>query len=203
MNKKGIYLVVFFALLVFAPGVWADPVQWSTSAGGNGHYYLRVDLEEAVEWDGAKEASENWQWMGLQGHLATITSVAENLFITNSLDSSARWGDGMLFEYWLGGYQPSGSVEPAGNWKWVTGEAFSYANWAPDEPNNAGDEGYLHFWQNINNDGREWNDIASDFGAWGYVVEFEAPSSNVPIPAAGWLLGSGLLALIGMRKRVK
>ncbi len=35
----------------------------------------------------------------------------------------------------------------------------------------------------------------------GQIVDFEQPASNVPVPGAVWLLGSGLLALLGLRRK--
>ncbi len=57
---------------------------------------------------------------GWPGHLATVTSAEENAFIVDMTNS---------YNHWLGGYQPAGSDEPAGNWQWVTGEPWIYANW--------------------------------------------------------------------------
>jgi hypothetical protein len=62
----------------------------------------------------------------------TITSAAEQQFVVNNFGG----GGG---SFWTGGFQPAGSPEPGGNWQWVTGEPFEYANWYPGggEPNNA------------------------------------------------------------------
>jgi hypothetical protein len=46
-----------------------------------------------------------------------------------------------------------------------------------------------------------WSLTANNAG--GKTASFSASSSSVPIPTAVWLLGSGLLGLIGMKKRIK
>jgi hypothetical protein len=98
-----------------------------------------------LTWTGAKTAAE-----ALGGHLATITSAAENAFVFGLGEAT---GGG--FYYALGGFQPPGSPEPAGNWQWVTGEPFSYTNWVSGEPNNSGGENALMFVNSL----AQWNDI--------------------------------------------
>ena len=68
----------------------------------------------------------------MNGHLATITSQAENDFIIKNIADDNCW--------WLGGYQPDDtpiSMEPDGNWHWVTEEKWNYTNWPIDRPDNA------------------------------------------------------------------
>ncbi len=60
-------------------------------------------------------------------HLATITSAAENQAIVSLIASK-----GAKKEYWLGG------VRGDDHWQWITGEAFSYTNWASGEPTDFG-----------------------------------------------------------------
>ena len=65
------------------------------------------------------------------GYLATITSAQENTFVHNLITANEYWINVGVDSRgpWLGGYQPAGSLEPAGGWTWVTGEAFVYQNW--------------------------------------------------------------------------
>jgi hypothetical protein len=76
----------------------------------------------------------------LGGHLATMTTSAENTFVYDlirhdarfwviSEDRSDAYGPG------FGLYQPKGSAEPRGGWRWVTGEPFRYNRWGKWEPN--------------------------------------------------------------------
>lgn len=71
---------------------------------GNGHYYLVV--EEELSWEGARRRAESMLFMGVQGHLATITSEDENTFVTTQL--------GNTVDAWLGGEQRPDNEEPAG-----------------------------------------------------------------------------------------
>lgn len=92
--------------------------------------------------------------VSLGGHLATISDVAENTFISN-----------MSPQYmWIG--HTDRAVE--GQWKWITSESVSYTNWAPGEPNNAGNED----WAVINWGSSMWNDWYFTAQAY-YVVEFD------------------------------
>lgn len=117
-------LLVAVCLLVLSCGrVIATPIQWAVSAGGNGHWYEKVSTP-GLNWDQAREAAAASNWRGLQGYLATITSAQENARVTSSMGGSTY--------LWLGGYQDRTAPdysEPAGGWRWVTGETWSYTNW--------------------------------------------------------------------------
>ncbi|MBI4848652.1 MAG: M6 family metalloprotease domain-containing protein [Nitrospirae bacterium] len=151
-------------------GTYDQPAQWMD----NGHYYLRVDVQAGINWNSAKTAAEGLTFMGMQGHLVTVSSDTENLFLTNSpeLGNGDNWAD-LLHDHWLGGYQLPGSLEPDGGWKWVTNEEFVYTNWGIGEPNNWGDENSIHFAHDISAGGKEWNDATGEELLPGYVVEFE------------------------------
>jgi hypothetical protein len=68
--------------------------------------------------------------LGVPGHLATITSEDENIFIINL---------GPVKYFWLGRYHTPNIPdidEPDLYWNWVTWEAWGYTYWNNDEPNN-------------------------------------------------------------------
>lgn len=153
------------------------------------------------------------------GYLATITSSAENIFITALIsDDPDFWyyegSNGIWSGPWFGGYQDVSAPdysEPGGGWRWVTGEHWDYANWAQGEPNNA-----TGLWQQDRTHFIVWND---DFrsGTWddsgdsptiaggycmynGYVIEYNA----VPEPSSILALltsVSGLGGIMWRRRR--
>jgi hypothetical protein len=166
----------------------------------NGHYYDVVDGN--FSWEAANLAANSSSYMGLSGHLVTITSASENAFLTDNFGASG------LQLHWTGGIQPAGTVEPGGGWSWVTGEAFTFSNWAPGEANNTnGEEDNLEFWwaDQSNSNGAIWNDLSSGNMSYisGYVVEFEAILVHAPEPSSLALAGIGivLLAAHGLHRR--
>ena len=111
----------------------------------NGHSYYRST--GSMTWTSARQACLN---MG--GHLVTVTTAAENSFIFN------LWPSG-----WIG--LTDELIE--GQWKWVTGEAYSYQSWNSGEPNNSNNEDYIQFVG-----GGRWNDL-NNSSSLPYVLEFE------------------------------
>ncbi len=195
MKRRFTLSLLFASLLAVTPSASAAIVDWSVADGGNGHSY-EVVHDSAVTWPQAKAAAES-----KGGYLATITSAAENLWITST------FGYPNLNAHFLGGFQPPNSPEPLGDWTWVTGEAWSYANWGPGEPNNSlvgEEEDALEFGHGPNADGGQWNDIRNFWTRAGYVVEYDPVATNPePIPEASsaFLFGVGLLGLVGWQYR--
>jgi hypothetical protein len=153
-----------------------------------GHYYERIDKD--ITWVAAKQEAESLSFNGAQGYLATITSEQENWWIVNNLGSAAT------LDHWLGGYLEND------NWKWITGETWSYTNWWNGggwiEP--SGDGNALQF----DDDERipplpgYWNDLDKNNPESGYIVEYG--TTPVLLPGSFWLFGSGLAGLIGYIK---
>ena len=129
----------------------------------NGHYYAIVLVQAETTWPQAKAAAEQSSHMGVQGHLATIDSLEENSFIVGLPN--------FVGAIWLGGSQSTPNSAPDLDWAWVTGEAWSFTNWNPGEPNDNGgvEEPYLE----ILTSGL-WNDL-QDLLRQGYVVEYDTP----------------------------
>lgn len=109
-----------------------------------GHYYKIYN--NAEEWDEAKEYCEN-----LNGHLATISSQAENDFLYSLMKK----------EGYTNAYFGLTDSEYEGIWKWINDEPLSYSNWHTGEPNSENSkEDYAMFYYKFT-DGT-WND--GDFG---------------------------------------
>ena len=90
----------------------------------NGHWYEIVP--GSMNWNQARDAAALRTHLGWVGHLATISSDEENAFIFDTLILPSG-----LHSSFIGGFQPEGSPEPAGGWRWVTDEPFDYTHWNP------------------------------------------------------------------------
>jgi hypothetical protein len=128
------------------------PVQWKVKDGGNGHWYSARRWTGTRSWPEARDTAA-----ALGGMLACITSDDENAWISSTLDLKQP-GCGLGRMGWhLGGYQDLTApdyVEPAGGWRWLSGEPWAYTAWLTgqnypgltggDRPNNfQGDERFL------------------------------------------------------------
>jgi hypothetical protein len=125
---------------------------------------------------------------GKPGHLATITSKAENDFV-NSIRVAFVSANGGIPQFWVGGFQANKDNEPGGNWMWVNGEGPfpgantgpAFANWAAGEPNDCGGvEEHLTLGRFANDPGRNydgslWNDEGCGPGfIGGFIVEYDS-----------------------------
>jgi hypothetical protein len=155
--------------------------------GPSGNVYEVVLVPSHITWPQAKAAAEQRMFLGKRGHLATVTSWEEDVYL-----DGLRWasppsgGQGQL---WVGGYQAAGSAEPADGWVWLNNEGpiagynwgNPYANWQYGQPDNywtwlGGSENYLAIglynsfgW----NDDGFYGDGRYDGTLDGYIVEYE------------------------------
>ena len=127
----------------------------------NGHMYQRFD--GGSTWHDAQAFCSL-----LGGHLATISTAQENQFVYTNFTHG-----------WLG----ATDEQSEGTWQWVTGEPWSYTNWAPNEPTNCcppeycggtgcTPEHYLNYWGSPY-DGM-WNDVPN--GTNSFVCEWDSPA---------------------------
>lgn len=184
----------------------AQPSQWTSASGGNGHWYQVFN--SLNNWLGSNTSAGQLSWNGEQGYLVSITSAAENDFV-QSLISEECLPDAFqhpCFGYWIGAYQdPAASdySEPLGGWRWTSGENFDYANWASGEPNNTL-TGRNDNWAVMYNENSIWGPSAGkwndDYLTGGFIVEFGSPTP-VPEPGSGLLLSIGAACLAAMAKR--
>ena len=143
------------------PGAATPPVY----NPANGHWYQEVVPSQRITWPDAEAAAELVSFAGGRGHLATVTSPAENQFVSAYLSAIGPQGG-----IWLGALQDRTArdySEPAGGWRWITGEPWGYTSWSGGEPNNAGGgEDALE-----GNSLGSWNDVAVLAGDPAYLIE--------------------------------
>jgi hypothetical protein len=195
-----------FAVASVVACLGVAPASAVVTFGANGHSYEIFDNGQGLSWWAAESLA-----VSKGGYLATLTSQAEQDFVWSSFGSSFG-GDTVAY---LGGAQIPGTADPAANWIWITGEPWTYANWAPGQPDNANffPEDFLQIGRDA--DGK-WNDIYTVslalnplrlvYGADHYIVEWQPgqgpAASPVPEPATWALFGAGtaLAAGFGLRK---
>ncbi len=193
--KKMVFTVSLILMGLTAAGL-SVPVEWSLSAGGNGHFYEAVISPTAITWLDAFVEAEN-----RGGYLATITSPQENLFVFSLISDNAFWfydSSGYYSGPLIGGFQPEGSEEPAGGWGWITGEDFVYAAWGTEQPNNhGGNQNVIQYWNIAFTTSPTWQDVNINAIEYSYVIEY------IPEPAAITLLTLGGMSFIIRRKQTK
>lgn len=147
-----------------------------TTEWDNGHCYQAI-LAPGLSWDDAQTACEE-----RGGHLVTITSAEENAFVFSLVSGNEAFWFVDAFNNglgpWLGGYQPEGSIEPDGGWRWVTDEPFVYTNWETGQPDEGGggSQNRLRFFKLGGMMGDKWDDGESDnppAHRTGYIFEYE------------------------------
>lgn len=171
----------WFCVLLMAPLAEATLVQFA----GNEHTYEVVSPAGGITWTDAKAAAAARSFQGQNGHLATLTSAAEEQFAKTSFGSNYIW---------------IGLTDEAteGQFKWITGETFSYSDWLANEPNNSATdppgEDYVMLDPRIAAGG--WNDYQNISNILAgppisYMVEYETPEPSslvLGIIPACWLL---------------
>lgn len=159
---------------------------------------------DSVEWNGSTYHLTNpGTWPELEAfaqstysaHLVTVNSAAENDFLYSLW--GAR-GSGNFNYEWL--FIGLSDIETEGAFKWSSGEAFDFYNFSNGEPNNSGNEDYVHIWSAPSNYASfGWNDIRNTHITAG-IVEVKnnvmGLSVDVPVPLAA---GGLLVGLLGFR----
>jgi Ca2+-binding RTX toxin-like protein len=134
----------------------------------NGKFYL---LSNAGTW---KEAQA--QAVSLGGNLVTVNDAAENQFLVNTFGGTEGLWIGLTDEV------------TEGTFKWANGEAVTYTNWSPGNPDNSGNQDYA--WINFQNPGK-WDDAGG--AVFRGIIEIANPLSNDKIianPSNDTIIGS-------------
>jgi hypothetical protein len=151
---------VLSSLAIAAGASAQDAVQWRLEDGGNGHWY---QFDPVIRhWPDARAVAE-----GRGGHMATVTSSAEQLFARAMCPSCT----------WLGGVQSDASCEPGCGWTWTTGEAWGFTAWRPSEPNNRGQNGELYVALEGQVADGGWND-APPYATCSLLIEWSADCNS-------------------------
>lgn len=113
----------------------------------DGRLYIAVQTWTLMEWPQAVEFAAK-----VGGHLATLTTEAENDFVYAMVRDDQRFWDKMTLGYGtigpsFGMMQPEGSREPDGGWGWTTGEPVTFTNWNQGEPGNSNNDEFIGAFQ--------------------------------------------------------
>jgi len=163
----------------------------------DGRFY-QVVIANRISWEAAKAAAEQRTFEGVQGHLATIGSSEEDMFLQQLRQQVLSKPHPSLSgtELWVGGFQvpcATTTPEPACGWMWLNGESIAptngaspYTNWLNGEPNNQlrapdplqrATEDHLAIGLN---GAFGWNDEGNLRNVWGYIVEYGDGAITVP-----------------------
>ncbi|MGD8311223.1 MAG: VPLPA-CTERM sorting domain-containing protein [Gammaproteobacteria bacterium] len=180
------------AILLVASACWAGPQQAGAAITSStdcaaisgvpaGGYCYVVDTTDR-SWSDAETAA---QALDPSFHLVSIHSATENAYV-GSLFTTDQF-------FWIG----LNDATVDGTFVWSDGSPVDYTNWLSGEPTDtSGIVDYVLF-DGANN---AWLIDHSSIPLFNSV--FSAPISGVPVPAAAWLFGSGLIGLAGVARKM-
>ena len=198
---------VLAAATVLAVGISAAaqsaPIQWAIADGGNGNWY-EVVLPTLFDgsgnplqfsWTDALDFADDAICVpcgGVEGHLVTITSAAENAFVSTQIAVIGIDENAEGVPFWMA----ASDVGDDGNFTWragpENGQGLVFTSWAVGEP--SADAGNDYVQGNIDGS-TDWAALCNEcFTA--YVIEYEAPE-----PGTLALIGLGLVGFGVLRRR--
>jgi len=137
--------------------------------GVNGHFYRPITT--GATYTNARAASLLTTFKGQTGYLVTITSADEDAFIFANVPQSNIWfaltDEASEARWTIDAGPEKGTLIKINNGQTNGNIPGQYNNWAPGEPNNAGDEDYAVTKWN----GSQWNDLPNHFSN-PYVIEY-------------------------------
>ena len=187
MGVKSKLSMVFFLLL--SNNAYSALVD-STCSEELGTCYVGVKFDTLQTWN----FTESYGQDNFGYDLAAIHSQEEMNFVDSWLRDSLLTS---IDSYSIGGKFLDSFC---GDLVWVSGVAFTgYTNWSSGEPNLCSMQKSIA----VDETGQWFNTEQSTPILSGAVYSYSYTSAVVPIPAAAWLFGTGLLGLIGISRRKK
>lgn len=175
VNQSGSIRLVFHEKVYTS---WTDPA-------GTSHYYTLI--KEPVQWQTAYNKAKKMSYKGLNGYLATITSVAEHDFIYQNIAKNPGWLGGTRMLYQSGKKLNDEGVlstnqnkdydiglGTASNWYWANGpEAGTVFYNTPTSSSSGPVAGVYSAWQ-----GAEPNNRWTDGTSAEYILQFAKSGSK-------------------------
>ncbi len=159
----------------------------------NGHFYRLTATQSS--WTNSQNTASSTSYYGREGYLVTLTSEAENTFVSRLVGQNSWMGasdDFTLINNALGSTVYANQSASEGNFYWVTGPEKGtklttgngngtgvpgvYQNWRNGEPNNSGTEHFGHVYAATG----DWNDFADTQTIFG-IIEFGSMPNDVTV----------------------
>lgn len=146
----------------------APSIEWKTNPA-NGHQYAAVDCGTWTQCE-AKAVE-------LGGHLVSVNNAVEDEWLKNNFP--------MTSHYWIGA--TNDGIQ--GQWRWTSGEAFSYTNWGANLNNLGGNENCAQYYSVT---AGVWNDVqcnAPDIQS--AIFEKSSDGTFFQVPVGAWMAWDG------------